>query len=154
LEAAEELAIAASQSDDPDAPWIFVSQIGLIRWEPGPSGGIIAGVREMAAQPGVASGFEAGNAAILATVGAVDEARLIFDRKAAEGFSSVPWDASWPVTMALWGQAAQLLEARPEAGEGAALLLPWEGRFAWDSVTSYGPIAYFLGELERMIDDE
>jgi class 3 adenylate cyclase len=151
LKGAEELALDAAASSD--NPWIVAGQMGGIRWEQGRFAEVVEAVAQMVGQPGAPSGFEAGMVNLLHAAGDEEEARLIFDRRAARGFRELPRDSSWPVNITGWAYGAHLLDARAAASEIYEILLPLEGRYVWDSANSYGPYAYYLGGLATTMEE-
>jgi tetratricopeptide (TPR) repeat protein len=85
---------------------------------------------------------------MLAELGSTDEARAELETLGADGFSSLPFDEEWAVSMCLLAEAAARLG---DTGAAAVLyerLLPYADRVAISyPEISLGPIARFLGLL-------
>jgi hypothetical protein len=95
--------------------------------------------------------WRAGLAAALADAGRRDEARLEFDRLAADGFAALPRDNLWLAAMALLSETIVSLDLRDQALDVHAQLAPFAGRnIVLPTVAFLGPVEMWLGILARV----
>jgi hypothetical protein len=95
--------------------------------------------------------WRAGLAAALADGGRREEARLEFDRLAADGFAALPRDNLWLTAMTLMSEAIVALELREHALAVHAELAPFAGRnVVLPTVAFLGPVEMWLGILARV----
>ncbi len=92
-------------------------------------------------------------AATHADLGNRGEARAVFEPLAAAGFSDLPVDGQWLISLALLGETAALLGDRPRAERLYELLLPFDGLIvvAGRAAVAQGPVARVLGVIARAI---
>jgi tetratricopeptide (TPR) repeat protein len=95
--------------------------------------------------------WRAGLAAALADAGRHDEARLEFDRLAADDFAALPRDNLWLAAMALLTEAIVALDLREHAMAVHLQLAPFAGRnIMLPTVAFLGPVEMWLGILARV----
>ncbi len=102
-----------------------------------------------ASSPRVGVNWDAGLAFSLAEVGALDEARQLFESVATDGFTLVPRDLNWLVTMQLLGLTALHLDDRARSDELHDLLVPFGHLDAThgSGYASYGPVGRVVASL-------
>jgi tetratricopeptide (TPR) repeat protein len=145
--------------DQPDAFMLMSAQMIGLRWEQGRSAEIVELVlKGQAENPGI-SGFKPATALVLCDLGRNDEARVLLDEAAREGFDSVPRDNVWSTTLSLWSQVVYELGAREYARQLYDQLSPWRHMMVWNTAIAYntfdhylGGLAVTLGEHDRAID--
>jgi eukaryotic-like serine/threonine-protein kinase len=85
---------------------------------------------------------------MLAELGSADEARAELDSLAADGFTRLPFDEEWEVSICFLAHAAARLGERQHAASLYELLLPYAERVAVSyPEISLGPISRFLAML-------
>ena len=85
---------------------------------------------------------------MLAELGAITEASTELHALAADGFSGIPFDEEWAVSLCLLAETATRLGERDHAGTLYELLLPYADKVALSyPEISLGPISRFLGIL-------
>jgi len=95
--------------------------------------------------------WRAGLAAALADAGRRDEAKLEFDRLAADDFAALPRDNLWLTAMALLTEAIAALDLREHAMAVHVQLAPFAGRnVVLPTVAFLGPVEMWLGILARV----
>ncbi len=95
--------------------------------------------------------WRAGLAAALADAGRREEAKLEFDRLAADGFAVLPRDNLWLAAMALLAETIVSLDLREHAMDVHAQLAPFAGRnVVLPTVAYLGPVELWLGILARV----
>ena len=98
----------------------------------------------MSENPGLPA-FRAALADALCEVDRLDDARVVFEPLAANGFTDFPFDATWLTAMTLSADAAASLEHRAAARLLAELLAPWRDQLAFTGITCDGSVARPLG---------
>ncbi len=153
-EAAQQLGDVAATADELPAstiPLTVASQHVILTWlQKGPReiGEI---VRAYAAGSPAMPCWRAGLTAALADGGRVDEARLEFDRLAAQDFAALPRDNLWMAAMALLCEAVAALDLREEAPRLHARLARFAGRnVVLPTIAFLGPVEMWLGILARV----
>ena len=88
-------------------------------------------------------------AAAHADLGHEGEARAVFETLAAEGFTNLPNDTQWMLSLVLLGEVAVFLGDVERAERLHELLLPFDGLvvIAGRAAASYGPVARMLALL-------
>ena len=95
--------------------------------------------------------WRAGLAAALADSGRREEARLEFDRLAADDFAAFPRDNLWLTAMALLSETILALDLREHAVAMYDQLAPFTGRnIVLPTVAYLGPVEMWLGILARV----
>ncbi len=95
--------------------------------------------------------WRAGLAAALADAGRREEAKLEFDRLAADGFAMLPRDNLWLAAMALLAETIVSLDLREHAMDVYAQLAPFTGRnVVLPTVAYLGPVELWLAILARV----
>ncbi len=85
---------------------------------------------------------------MLAELGSIGEARTEFEALAADGFSGLPFDEEWEVSMCFLGETAARLGDKRRAKAIYECLLPYADRVAISyPEISLGPVSRFLGIL-------
>lgn len=102
-----------------------------------------------ASSPRVAANWDTGLAFALSEIGAVDDARSLFEEIAANRFALVPRDLNWLVTMQLLGLIALTIDADEHGPVLIDLLRPFahlDGTHG-SGYASYGPVGRVVGSL-------
>ena len=102
-----------------------------------------------ASSPRVGANWDTGLAFALSEVGQLDEATVLFDSLAADGFARVPHDLNWLVTMQLLGLIALTIDAESDGRLLVELLTPFahlDGTHG-SGYASYGPVGRVVGSL-------
>lgn len=90
--------------------------------------------------------------AIISTfVGRTDEAQAILDSGTADGFATVPNDYLWKTTIIGYAIVAIELNDARAAALLFPILEPFGREVAYNSATSQGPIAAYLGKLASLL---
>src|SRR5262249_51930160 len=86
-------------------------------------------------------------------IGRPDAARETIDRLAAAGLASLPRQGSWVHGMGLLAEAGVAGDARERAADVHALLAPYADQWVvlGGGGICTGPVAFYLGMLERVI---
>jgi DNA-binding SARP family transcriptional activator len=85
---------------------------------------------------------------MLAELGSTTEARAEFEALAVDGFSALPFDEEWEVSVCLLAEAAARLGESDHAAALHEFLLPYSDRIAVSyPEVSLGPVSRFLGIL-------
>ena len=85
---------------------------------------------------------------LLTELGSTEAARGELEALAAGGFSALPFDEEWDVSICLLAESAASLGEATHAASMYALLLPYADRFAFSyPEISVGPVARYLGLL-------
>ena len=84
-------------------------------------------------------------AAALCDVDRLDDARVVFEPLAANGFTEFPFDSAWLTALALSADAAASLEHRAAACLLADLLAPWRDQLDYTLISCAGSVARPLG---------
>jgi DNA-binding SARP family transcriptional activator/tetratricopeptide (TPR) repeat protein len=91
-------------------------------------------------------------ASMLAELGSTDDARGELGALAADGFSGIPFDEEWEVSLCLLGETAARLGERGHAALLHGLLLPYTDRVSLSyPEISLGPVSRVLGILASTI---
>ncbi|HJR26499.1 MAG TPA: LuxR C-terminal-related transcriptional regulator, partial [Acidimicrobiales bacterium] len=111
----------------------------------------VAGVLQLAASN--AGGVWApGLASLLVEVGRTDDARMQFDRLAADGFASVARDSLWPASLSFLAEVCIALDDRERAGLLYEELLAYRGQNLMIALTiCFGPADRLLGGLADVL---
>ena len=78
-------------------------------------------------------------------------ARELLCAAAADGFATVPYDQVWTTTLVLWTEVATPLDAVQTASVLVDLLRPYVELVAFNGVSTFGPIADYVGMLETIL---
>ncbi len=153
-EARSMLAGVTAISDElPDTtiPLSVASQLVVLNWIQRGPGEIGDTVRSYADSVPAMPVWRAGLAASLAAVGRSAEARLEFDRLAANDFAALPRDNVWFGAMAALTETAASLGHADGARRLYAQLAPFAGRnIVTPTVAFFGPVEMWLGILARV----
>jgi DNA-binding winged helix-turn-helix (wHTH) protein/tetratricopeptide (TPR) repeat protein len=104
--------------------------------------------------PGFASLAHAVLAISLASTGLSDEAHAAIEELAATGFSNLPHDGGWLVSLTFVSEALFLLESPRHAREIYTLLEPFADRNAlWVRCYCGGAVPRYLGQLATLLGD-
>jgi hypothetical protein len=132
-------------------PLIVAAQLVVLKWTQEGAAAIGDQVRAYADGTRAMPVWRAGLAASLAACGRVEEARLEYDRLAADGFASLPRDNLWLAAMALLTETVTSLELRGGAAAVYAELAPFAGRNIVLPTSAFlGPADLWLGILARV----
>ncbi len=153
-EARELLATVTAISDElPDTtiPLSVASQLVVLNWVQRGPREIGDTVRSYADNVPAMPVWRAGLAASLAAVGRSAEARMEFDRLAADDFSALPRDNVWFGAIAGLAETAAALRHEEGARALHAQLAPFAGRnVVTPTVAFFGPVELWLGILARV----
>jgi tetratricopeptide (TPR) repeat protein len=144
-QAAGEALQIANQSGDPNGFPAYAGQLYAIRRAQGRVDEIIEFVEENVAEnPGLPV-FRAVLADALCAVDRLDDARVVFEPLATNGFTDFPFDFARLTALALCAGAAASLENRAAARLLAELLAPWRDQLVYNHVSCGGSVARPLG---------
>jgi DNA-binding CsgD family transcriptional regulator len=98
--------------------------------------------------------WRAGLASVLAESGQLEQARQHYQHSMSAGFTRIPVDANWLVTLTLLAQTAVLLADREGATALYDLLQPYAEQVvvAGAAVACHGAVAFYLGILAAMLN--
>ena len=146
-----EVAAISDEMPDTTIPLTVASQLAVLDWVQAGPGQIGEAVRRYADGVPAMPVWRAALAAALAAVGRDAEARLEFDRLAADDFAALPRDSLWFGAMAALSEAAATLCLRDRALELRAMLAPYAGRNVVTPTAAFlGPVEMWLGILARV----
>ena len=133
-----------TSADQPDADVVFAAAMFLVRYDQGRLEEIVDVLAQAAADnPGI-PGLRASLALALCDLGRHGEARELLDEEASTGFTHVPYDQFWIVTLVQWSLVAGHLDARAAATSLLALLAPWPTQVAFTGAHVFGAVAHAL----------
>jgi DNA-binding SARP family transcriptional activator/tetratricopeptide (TPR) repeat protein len=143
--AAGEALQIASQSGQPDALTLYAGQLYGIRRAQGRLDEIVGLVEQTVSEnPGLPV-YRAILADALCEVDRLDDAQIVFEPLADNGFTDLPFDSSWLTAMTLCAEATASLKHRGAAQLLAKLLAPWRDQLAFTGITCTGSVARPLG---------
>jgi len=146
-----DVAEISPQLPDTTIPLSVASQLVVLNWIQRGPGEIGDTVRAYADNVPAMPVWRAALAASLASVGASAEARLEFDRLAADDFGALPRDNVWFGAMASLAETAAALGHADGALRLHAQLAPFAGRnIVTPTVAFFGPVEMWLGILARV----
>jgi hypothetical protein len=132
-------------------PLTIASQRVVLAWLEHGIGSVVEHVRAYADGAPAMPCWRAGLAASLAASGRASEARLEYDRLAADGFAALPRDNLWLAAMALLTETVSALELGTGAAAVYAELAPFAGRnIILPTAAFLGPADMWLGILARV----
>jgi hypothetical protein len=132
-------------------PITVASQRVVLSWQEHGVGSIVEHVRAYADGVPAMPVWRAGLAAALAASGRAAEARLEYDRLAADGFAALPRDNLWLTAMVLLTETVAALELPAGAAAIYAELSPFAGRnVVLPTAAFLGPVELWLGVLARV----
>jgi hypothetical protein len=152
LDAVEPLSteLLAYAAHEPNVVNLHLGQLFWLRREQGRLGELRpALVDALAANPNIPA-FRVALAFIDACAGDAAAGRAHLDRLAADGFSALPRDATWPMTLAVLAEVAVVAGARDHAATLAELLAPRSGTLvvAIKGLACLGAADRYLGMLD------
>lgn len=146
-----EVVAISREMPDTTIPLTANSQLVVLGWLQHGAGSIGDDVRAYADGVPAMPIWRAALAAALAAQGRRPEARLEFDRLAANGFASLPRDNLWFGAMAALSDAARILELPEPALELYRQLTPYARRnVVTPTVAFLGPVEMWLAILARV----
>jgi hypothetical protein len=99
----------------------------------------------------VMAALRCGLALLLAELGRLGEAQVVFEELAGHGFADIPRDATWLLSVAMLTEACAILGDKPRAALLYNLLRPYPERWATVVDTSFGSVARLLGLLASVL---
>ncbi len=160
LEQAEELNMKAAElatevTQDAIVPMIIAAQLFWIRWTQGRLSELEPAVRHMADTYPLIPSWRCALIACLRESGAEDELRRELDRLGDAGFSTLPRDNTWLISLALIAEACETVGDAEHADMVAALLRPFAARHVVSPIAAYvGPVNRYLGLLAAARGDQ
>ncbi|MEA2151177.1 MAG: hypothetical protein QOD69_3007, partial [Solirubrobacteraceae bacterium] len=146
-----EVAAISGELSASTIPITVASQRVVLTWLQEGVGAIAELVRAYADGAPAMPCWRAGLAASLAASGRAAEARLEYDRLAADGFAPLPRDNLWLTAMVLLTETVASLERSSAAAAVYAELLPFAGRNVILPTAAFlGPVELWLGILARV----
>ena len=132
-----------------DANGVFGMQMFSLRRAQGRLRELTPVVRQFVNTTAESATWGPGLALIYADLGLRREARVEFEKLAAQDFSGIPRDAVWATCIAYLAQVCAFLNDDRRAPTLYRFLLPYDGRniLAGTTVACYGAAAHFLGLL-------
>ncbi|HEY0343363.1 MAG TPA: AAA family ATPase [Solirubrobacteraceae bacterium] len=147
----DEVAAISNELSATTIPITIASQRVVLKWLQEGAAAIGEQVRAYADGAPAQPCWRAGLAASLAAGGRAEEARLEYERLAADGFATVPRDNLWLATMALLTETVAALELRGGAAAIYAELAPFAARNIVLPTSAFlGPAEMWLGILARV----
>jgi DNA-binding SARP family transcriptional activator len=148
-------ALAIGQSvEEPDAMAVFGVQLAIVRLEQGRLDELEAALRGFVEEFSESPVWRAALALLVLELGGWEEARVEFERLAADDFAGLPRNFAWLAGVAMLAQVCAALGDAERAAVLLALLSPFAGR---NVVTAdrqcWGSAAYYLGLLARTTGD-
>jgi tetratricopeptide (TPR) repeat protein len=126
----------------------YVLQLYLLRREKGRAHEVESLVRHAAAENPTYPIIHCALVDLLLELGSTDEARSEFAAVAADGFSRIPFDEEWTISVCFLAEAAARLGDAPRAAVLYERLLPYADRVSISyTEISLGPVAHYLGIL-------
>jgi tetratricopeptide (TPR) repeat protein len=142
----------ALDTGEPDALTIFGVQLLSIRWQQGRLDELVAPLRQAVEEQPRLPGFRALLAWALANSAKLEEARVLVDVEARDGFK-IPRDITWLASSCIWSEVV----ARVDHTEAARFLFeqlePWAAQLAFADIGVFGATAHYLGMLAACFDD-
>jgi tetratricopeptide (TPR) repeat protein len=136
----------------PDARVFFAIQLITIRIVQDRLGELDALVTKIVTQHHGLWTWQAALALIHCQRGHLDEARLVFQKLAADDFTNYPYDILWLTGMALSAEVCAELDDAPRAAVLAHLLAPYADQFVTAGpVGCFGSVARYLGRLAATV---
>ena len=156
LAVAEELVESArqigQQAGQPDVALFYGAQLALVRLYQGRVEEIVTAIEHGAsAYPGI-SPWRAGLADALAWLDRRTAAAAILDRAAADRFGDVSPDPNRAVALALYADAAALMNHTPAAAILYELTEPWAEQLIWNGTAGFGHARLYLGVLAGVLE--
>ena len=146
-----EVAASSADLELSTIPITIAAQRVVLAWQRHGAASILEHVRVYADNMPAMPCWRAGLAAALAATGRAAEARLEYDRLAADGFAALPRDNLWLAAMALLTETVAGLEASVGAAAVYAELAPFAGRNIVLPTSAFlGPVDMWLGILARV----
>ncbi len=146
-----EVAAIAHELSASTIPITVASQRVVLMWQEQGIATIVEHVRAYADGAPAMPCWRAGLAASLAASGRAAEARLEYDRLAADGFAALPRDNLWLGAMALLTETVSALGLSAGAAAVYAELAPFAGRNIVLPTSAFlGPVELWLGILARV----
>jgi DNA-binding SARP family transcriptional activator/tetratricopeptide (TPR) repeat protein len=149
IDAAEQAAVEAleigSQAGEPNALPYFRPQIYAIRRVQGRVDELIEAIEGAASEnPGLPA-YRVVLVDALCSLDRLDDARVVLEPLAANGFTDLPFDIVWLTAMTWCADAAAALDDRAAASLLAELLAPWCDQLDFNGLTCGGSVARALG---------
>jgi tetratricopeptide (TPR) repeat protein len=146
-----EVAAISGELSASTIPITVASQRVVLTWQEHGVASILDHVRAYADGAPAMPCWRAGLAAALAASGRAAEARLEYDRLAADGFAPLPRDNLWLCAMALLTETVSALQLSAGAAAIYAELAPFAGRnIVLPTAAFLGPVEMWLGILARV----
>ena len=160
---AEEARIGGERAQEPLGQQFFAIQAALRYRLQGRTEEIAPAVAALAARYPAIAAWRIANAVTLSDLGQLDEARLEFERVAAQGFENIPTIVGqWLAAIALLCQIAATIEDGERASQLHDMLEPFRGQtvIAGRAAACWGPVSRYLGitsaaagELDRAVEE-
>jgi class 3 adenylate cyclase/tetratricopeptide (TPR) repeat protein len=152
---AEQLATEALQigndSGQPDATFMFGSQLVVVSHQRGTQGELVPVLEQMVADaPDLAGVLSAALALAYAEADRIEEASQLLEDFTAAGFD-LPFDPVWLLTMADWADVAIVCRHRECASPLLDRLAPWDSQLCLAPVAFEGPVSLYLGGLATVL---
>jgi class 3 adenylate cyclase len=139
---------AGTSAGYPDAQVFFAIQLVTIKTVQDRLGELEALVTQIVTQHHGLWAWQAVLALIHCQRGHLDDARLVFEKLAADDFASFPYDVQWLTGMALSAEVCAELGDAPRAAILAHFLAPYADQFVSSGpVSCFGSVARYLGRL-------
>jgi hypothetical protein len=139
-----------TESNQPDAAAVFAGQLFLVRFDQGRLDEIEALVASAAEQFPEIAGLRGLLALARCETGNLEQARVMLEDVAADGFASIPYDQLWLVTLTQWAMVAEHLGAPAPAAAAAERLEPWRRQVAFTGAHVFGSAALPLALCESV----
>ena len=150
---ADEAAQVGSDGGQPDALTFYTGQLEQVRWAQDRLDEVEGLLEQGVEDNPDLSPYRALLAVTYASTGKLDEARALLEPVAAGGFEDVAREMLWLTAMVRWAEVAAEVGDTAAAGTLYELLRPWADQFPSMSITTWMPVAHYLGLLAGIRGD-
>jgi class 3 adenylate cyclase len=144
---AYEAFLVGQAAGQPDVPAVLAAQLVNIRTDQGRLGELEPMLQQAVVDnPGI-PGFRGLLAHTYCELDRFDDARVLFEREAANDFADFAYDAIWLCSFVLLAEVCAQLGDAERAHGLYDRLAPWRHQVAFSGASVYGSVAHYLGQL-------
>ena len=141
----------ATDSGQPDATFIYGTQLGPVSFQRGTYGELAPRIEQAAVDaPDLAGIIVAALALAHVEAGHIDDARRLLEQAAAADFD-VPLDGNWLSTLAYYAEAAIACRDPKCSRTLFDRLAPWADQVPYPGLTIDSPVSHYLGGLATVL---